>query len=103
MTLEELKTGLQNSIGIPITYAAFQIHEELPYMVLISRGEKTIFAWDNPYITVENVDIELYTENKDIILEKKIKDYLLENKILYDKNADEIDKNFLKTTFEIEI
>ncbi len=103
MKLIELKNGLEKAVKLPVIYAKFKTDKKTPYIVIIGGGETHIYADDTLYDDIEDIDIELYTSEKSLELEIKIKEFLLKNELNYEKITDVIEKDFIKTTFEIEI
>ncbi len=103
MTLIELTEILEAGTGVPVVYAKSKVELTAPYIVLLAGNEEHKYA-DNKIIRItEDVDIELYTSDKNLELENKIKMTLIKNNILYEKDQDEIEKDWIKTNFAITI
>ncbi len=103
MTLERLTEILEAGVGIPVVYAKSKVELKAPYIVLVGGHENHKHA-DNKIIDItEDVDIELYTSDKNLELENKIKMTLIKNNILYEKDQDVIEKDWIKTNFEVKI
>ena len=73
MTYKEIATMI-NGIGLPFTYNSFpeNIAPDPPYIVF-NYPENDDFGADNTnYVSIDVLNIELYTSNKDFQTEAKI-------------------------------
>lgn len=88
MKLVELKQILEG-IGYPVAYSHFAPVEGKPipappYICYLVAYSSNMFADDQVYHEIDNVDIELYTTRKDLVAEGKLQAVLQEHELPYE-------------------
>lgn len=87
MTPKEIKTMI-SSIGLPYTYDSFpnNIAPTPPYIVFY-YPEDNDFAADNiNYVSIDQLNVELYTQGKDFETEAQVEAVLTQNGLFFDKS-----------------
>lgn len=87
MTFVEIKEMIE-SIGLPFTYDSFpdNIAPDPPYLVF-NYPQNNDFGADNiNFVSIDTLNIELYTRNKDFELEQDVEAVLNANGFFYEKN-----------------
>lgn len=87
MTFVEIKEMIE-SIGLPFTYDSFpdNIAPDPPYIVF-NYPQNNDFGADNVnFVSIDTLNIELYTRNKDFELEQDVEAVLNANGFFYEKN-----------------
>jgi hypothetical protein len=85
MNLVELKEIIEQT-GIPVAYSHFVESEnqpipDPPFITYLVTDSANFFADNQVYITIQNVQIELYTDKKDLDVEANLERILNENEI----------------------
>ena len=86
MTYQEIATMI-SSIGLSYTYDRFpnNIAPEPPYIVF-NYPQNNDFGADNTnYVSIDTLNIELYTANKDFLTEQSVEAVLNANGLFYEK------------------
>lgn len=87
MTYQEIATMI-STIGLSYTYDSFpnNIAPEPPYIVF-NYPQNNDFGADNEnYVSIDTLNIELYTANKDFTTEQSVEAVLKANGLFYEKN-----------------
>lgn len=87
MTFVEIKEMIE-SVGLPFTYDSFpdNIAPDPPYIVF-NYPQNNDFGADNiNFVSIDTLNIELYTRNKDFELEQDVEAVLNANGFFYEKN-----------------
>lgn len=87
MTLAELNTALR-ATGYPVAYSHFKQAVTPPYIAYIEAGDSDIKADNHNYLSISNINVELYTDKKDLTAEAALQNKLKELEIPYRKNPD---------------
>lgn len=94
MTLEELRTKLMNSTGIPVAYRSFEIDKppSIPFIVyyVVQRDDER--ADDRVFVKNSAVNVELYFVKKDLSLENKLEAFFDEIGIVYNVYEEAIEE-----------
>lgn len=104
MTYKEITTMIA-SFGVPYTYDSFpnNVAPDPPYIVFNYPSINDFGADNVNYVSIDTVNIELYTQSKDFSLESAIEAKLNENGFFYDKSETYIrQENLYQITFVIE-
>ena len=77
MKYEDVMTMLTES-GLPFAYDHFAEGEspDPPFLIFIFPGTNNVFADNQVYFKVNELNLELYTDKKDPELEEKLEDIL---------------------------
>lgn len=93
MTYEEI-FDLIKSIGYPCSFESFPEDDDgkvkvppLPYIVFLYPETDDVYADDENYACIQNIDIELYTKHKDFTAEAAVERVLKSHNITYTKNG----------------
>lgn len=101
MTYKEISTMI-DSIGLPYTYYSFpdNIAPDPPYIVF-NYPENNDFGADNEnYVSIDVLNLELYTAKKDFDTESNIEAILKQNGFFYEKSETYIRQEHLfQTTY----
>ena len=87
MTYKEIATMI-GSLQIPFTYNSFpdNVAPEPPYIVF-NYPQNNDFGADNVnYVSIDTLNLELYTNNKDFELEETVEAMLNSNGFFYEKS-----------------
>lgn len=86
MTFEEINDMVE-SIGLPHTYDSFpeNIAPNPPYIVFTYPNNNDFAADNTNYVSIDTLNIELYTANKDFDTEATVEAILNENGLFYEK------------------
>jgi len=105
MTFQEVKQMIE-SIGLPYTYDSFpnNVAPAPPYIVF-NYPQNDDFSADNTnYVSIDVLNIELYTSTKDFELEKNLEAVLNANGFYYDKTETYIRQdNIYQITYVTEV
>ena len=87
MTYKAIKQLIQG-FGLPYTYNSFpnNIAPTPPYIVFNYPNNDDFGADNENYVSIDVLNIELYTQNKDFELEEAIEAALKENGFYYEKS-----------------
>jgi hypothetical protein len=99
MNLVEVKQILEKT-GFPVAYFQFNPTPtkpvpQPPYICYLTPYSSNMFADDEVYIDIENVQIELYTVKKDLSAEALVKGVLNQHKIPFETTESYIDSQQL--------
>lgn len=86
MTFQEVKQMIE-SIGLPYTYDSFpnNVAPAPPYIVFNYPNNDDFCADNTNYVSIDLLNIELYTSTKDFELERNLEAVLNANGFFYDK------------------
>ena len=105
MSYSEIATMI-STIGLSYTYDSFpnNIAPEPPYIVF-NYPQNDDFGADNTnYVSIDTLNIELYTANKDFQTEATIESVLNTNGLFYEKNETYIrQENLYQITYVCEV
>lgn len=105
MTYQEVASMIQG-MGLPFTYDSFpnNISPNPPYIVF-NYPQKDDFGADNTnYVSIDALNIELYTSAKDFALESSIESVLNGNGLFYEKNESYIrSENLYQITYTTQV
>lgn len=105
MTFQEIASMIQG-MGLPFTYDSFpnNIAPNPPYIVF-NYPQNDDFGADNlNYVSIDVLNIELYTSTKDFALESSIEAVLNENGFFYTKNESYIrNENLFQITYVTQV
>lgn len=75
------------SIGIPFVYDSFpdNVAPSAPYIVFNYPNNNDFGADNTNYVSIDTLNIELYTPNKDFALEQEVEAVLNQNGFFYEK------------------
>ena len=92
MKYEDVMTMLTES-GLPFAYDHFAEGEspDPPFLIFIFPGTNNVFADNQVYFKVNELNLELYTDKKDPELEEKLEDILTAHEIPWEKSGVWID------------
>ena len=92
MKYEDVMTMLTES-GLPFAYDHFAEGEspDPPFLIFIFPGTNNVFADNQVYFKVNELNLELYTDKKDPELEEKLEDILTAHEIPWEKSEVWID------------
>ena len=87
MKYEDVMTMLTES-GLPFAYDHFAEGEspDPPFLIFIFPGTNNVFADNQVYFKVNELNLELYTDKKDPELEEKLEDILTAHEIPWEKS-----------------
>ena len=87
MTYDDVITMLEEA-GLPLAYDHFAEGEapDPPFLVFLYPGSNNVFADNNVYFKVSQLNIELYTDAKDPELEERLEDILSSHEIPWEKS-----------------
>ena len=95
-----------SGIGLPYTYDFFpeNVAPDPPYLVF-NYPQNNDFGADNiNYVSIDTVNLELYTKNKDFQLEARIEAVLNENGFFYEKSESYIrSENLYQITYDFQV
>ena len=91
MTYQEVALMVE-SIGLPFEYYQFddKTGQQPPFIVFYYPDINDLYADDENYQRITELDIELYTDTKDFYLESAVESVLKEHHITYTKNEEYI-------------
>lgn len=105
MTYQEVASMIQG-MGLPFTYDSFpnNISPNPPYIVF-NYPQNDDFGADNTnYVSIDALNIELYTSTKDFALESSIESVLNGNGFFYEKNESYIrSENLYQITYTTQV
>ena len=105
MTYQEIATMI-STIGLSYTYDSFpnNIAPEPPYIVF-NYPQNNDFGADNiNYVSIDTLNIELYTANKDFLTEQSVEAVLNANGLFYEKNETYIrSENLFQISYTCEV
>ena len=105
MTYQEIKTMIA-SIGLSCAYDTFpnNIAPEPPYIVF-NLPQNNDFGADNTnYVSIDTLNVELYTKNKDFQTEASVEAVLNQNGLFYEKNESYIrQENLYQISYVCEV
>lgn len=102
MTYREAKELLE-SIGLPVCYYSWPVGgaPSLPYIVYYYPSSDDLFADNQNYGRIENVNIELYTENKDFTTEARVEEALNASHIPFSRTESYLsDENMYEVLYQ---
>lgn len=105
MTFQEVKQMIE-SIGLPYTYDSFpnNVAPAPPYIVFNYPNNDDFGADNTNYVSIDLLNIELYTSTKDFELEKNLEAVLNANGFYYDKTETYIRQdNIYQITYVTEV
>lgn len=105
MTFQEVKQMIE-SIGLPYTYDSFpnNVAPAPPYIVFNYPNNDDFGADNTNYVSIDVLNIELYTSTKDFELEKNLEAVLNANGFYYDKTETFIRQdNIYQITYVTEV
>lgn len=105
MTFQEVKQMIE-SIGLPYTYDSFpnNVAPAPPYIVFNYPNNDDFSADNTNYVSIDLLNIELYTSTKDFELEKNLEAVLNANGFYYDKTETYIRQdNIYQITYVTEV
>lgn len=105
MTFQEVKQMIE-SIGLPYTYDSFpnNVAPAPPYIVFNYPNNDDFGADNTNYVSIDLLNIELYTSTKDFELEKNLEAVLNANGFYYDKTETYIRQdNIYQITYVTEL
>lgn len=87
MTYKQIKSIIA-SINLPYTYYSFpnNIAPNPPYIVFNYPNDNDFGADNENYVSIDVVNIELYTSNKDFELEENVEAILKQNGFYFEKS-----------------
>ena len=95
MTLAELKTALASIDGFEnkVAYRAFPVGAApaLPFICYLDVSTDNMFADNEVYAVIYEIDVELYTQFKDLASESKVEECLKGLGISWNKSDEYID------------
>lgn len=105
MTYKEINLMIE-SVGLPSTYDTFpnNIAPAPPYIVF-NYPQNSDFGADNKnYVSIDVLNIELYTKEKDFTTESQLEAVLEQNGLFYDKTEAYIrNENLYQITYVCEV
>ena len=105
MTFQEVKQMIE-SIGLPYTYDSFpnNVAPAPPYIVFNYPNNDDFGADNTNYVSIDVLNIELYTSTKDFELEKNLEAVLNANGFFYEKSETYIRQdNIYQITYVTEV
>jgi len=105
MTFQEVKQMIE-SIGLPYTYDSFpnNVAPAPPYIVFNYPNNDDFGADNTNYVSIDVLNIELYTSTKDFELERNLEAVLNANGFYYDKTETYIRQdNIYQITYVTEV
>lgn len=105
MTFQEVKQMIE-SIGLPYTYDSFpnNVVPAPPYIVFNYPNNDDFGADNTNYVSIDVLNIELYTSTKDFELERNLEAVLNANGFFYDKTETYIRQdNIYQITYVTEV
>ena len=105
MTFQEVKQMIE-SIGLPYTYDSFpnNVAPTPPYIVFNYPNNDDFGADNTNYVSIDVLNIELYTSTKDFELERNLEAVLNANGFFYDKTETYIRQdNIYQITYVTEV
>ena len=105
MTFQEVKQMIE-SIGLPYTYDSFpnNVAPAPPYIVFNFPNNDDFGADNTNYVSIDVLNIELYTSIKDFELERNLEAVLNANGFYYDKTETYIRQdNIYQITYVTEV
>ena len=105
MTFQEVKQMIE-SIGLPYTYDSFpnNVAPAPPYIVFNYPNNDDFGADNTNYVSIDVLNIELYTSIKDFELERNLEAVLNANGFYYDKTETYIRQdNIYQITYVTEV
>lgn len=105
MTFQEVKQMIE-SIGLPYTYDSFpnNVAPAPPYIVFNYPNNDDFGADNTNYVSIDVLNIELYTSTKDFELERNLEAVLNANGFFYDKTETYIRQdNIYQITYVTEV
>ena len=105
MTFQEVKQMIE-SIGLPYTYDSFpnNVAPAPPYIVFNYPNNDGFGADNTNYVSIDLLNIELYTSTKDFELERNLEAVLNANGFYYDKTETYIRQdNIYQITYVTEV
>jgi len=92
MTYDDI-TNMLKEAGLPLAYDHFAEGEspEPPFLIFLFPGSDNMFADNNVYFKISQLNMELYTDKKDPELEEKLEDILTAHEIPWEKSEVWID------------
>lgn len=105
MTYKEIATMIEG-FGLPFTYDSFPDNvAPLPPYIVFNYPNNDDFGADNiNYVSIDVLNIELYTSNKNFELETQIETALTQNGFYYEKSETYIrQENLYQITYVTEV
>lgn len=105
MTYQQIASMIE-SFGLPFTYDSFpnNIAPEPPYIVFNYPQNNDFGADNGSFVSIDTVNIELYTNKKDIALEKDIEAVLKLNGFFIEKTETYIrQENLYQVQYVLEV
>ena len=105
MTFQEVKQMIE-SIGLPYTYDSFpnNVAPTPPYIVFNYPNNDDFGADNTNYVSIDVLNIELYTSTKNFELERNLEAVLNANGFFYDKTETYIRQdNIYQITYVTEV
>ena len=92
MKYEDVMT-MMTECNLPFAYDHFAEGEspDPPFLVFLFPGTDNMFADNQVYYKVNELNIELYTDKKDPVIENQIEDVLAAHEVAYEKTETWID------------
>ena len=101
MTLDNLNKLLKTT-GYPVAYNVFKTPKKPPFICYLVVGSNNFFADGRVYLSVNRVQVELYTSKKDIYAESKVEQAL--SSMYWQKSEEYIeDQGAYEVIYEIEV
>lgn len=92
MTLAELYTALR-SLGMPVAYGEFTESVEPPFITYQFAYSNDLMADNQNAVSLDNIQVELYTKTKDLAREKLVQDKLKELGLPYPRKIETLLKS----------
>lgn len=102
MTAKEVYEGLKK-LGYPVAYSHFSEGDvpKTPFVTYSFPGTNNFAADGTVYVSITELDIDLYTDKKNLEDERKIEKWLTENGMFYNKQEVYLEsEKWLKITYE---
>lgn len=105
MTYKEIATMI-SSIGLPYTYDSFpnNIAPLPPYIVFNYPQDNDLAADNINYVSIDVLNIELYTASKDFDTESQVESVLTQNGLFFDKTESYIrNENLFQIKYVLQV
>lgn len=103
MTLEQIITMLQ-ATDYPVAYRSFKTKQNTPYICVVLQYSNNFVADGRVYLSVNHVQIELYTDKKDTEAEARVENLLNNAEIVWSKSETYIQtEKVFQIIYEIEV
>ncbi len=100
MTLSEIKAMLDES-GFPVAFHHFETKQTLPFIVYVTPNSNNISADGKVILSVNVINVELYTDKKDPDAEKKLERIFYNYGIVWEKSQQWFsDEKIYETIYE---